>query len=121
MREQIKSFVIENTWLSRRISEIGWGNGYVIIPEGHPWHGMNYDDIPADVHGGLTFGEFVPDDIKETNPFSAYKGQFIIGFDTCHLHDTLDNWPKEAVEMEAQRLKEQALAACPLGEKEETV
>lgn len=25
----------------------GWGNGYVIIPEGHPVHGMGYDDIEA--------------------------------------------------------------------------
>lgn len=31
--------------------------GYVGVPEGHPWFGLDYDDDPvdADVHGGLTF------------------------------------------------------------------
>jgi hypothetical protein len=29
--------------------------GYVGVPEGHPWHGKGYDDIAADVHGGLTY------------------------------------------------------------------
>jgi hypothetical protein len=29
--------------------------GYVGVPEGHPWHGRGYDDVPADVHGGLTY------------------------------------------------------------------
>ena len=29
--------------------------GYVGVPEGHVWHGVGYDDVPADCHGGLTF------------------------------------------------------------------
>ena len=35
--------------------EKGWGNGYVRIPEGHPYYEKTYDDIPVSVHGGLTF------------------------------------------------------------------
>ena len=39
----------------------GWGNGYIIIPEGHPLHGMNYNDIEDKyglaVHGGLTYSD----------------------------------------------------------------
>ena len=31
--------------------------GYVGIPEGHPWHGKDYDEIGADVHGGLTYAD----------------------------------------------------------------
>jgi integrase len=29
--------------------------GYVGVPQGHPWHGKGYDDVEADVHGGLTY------------------------------------------------------------------
>jgi hypothetical protein len=37
----------------------GWGNGYVVIPEGHKYHGVDYNDIPVDVHYGLTFSQLV--------------------------------------------------------------
>lgn len=30
--------------------------GYVGLPTGHAWREMGYDDIPAEVHGGLTYG-----------------------------------------------------------------
>lgn len=33
-------------------------NGYVKIPEDHPWHGKDYDDIDVEVHGGLTFASY---------------------------------------------------------------
>lgn len=33
----------------------GFRCGYVRMPPGHPWHGMGYDDVEADVHGSLTF------------------------------------------------------------------
>lgn len=29
--------------------------GYVGLPPGHRWHGADYDDVPAEVHGGLTY------------------------------------------------------------------
>lgn len=29
--------------------------GYVGVPAGHPWHGVDYMKIDADCHGGLTF------------------------------------------------------------------
>lgn len=32
-------------------------NGYVQIPEGHPWRGLDYDDIDVRVHGGLTYAD----------------------------------------------------------------
>lgn len=59
-----------------------WGavNGYVRIPEDHPWGGMGYDEIHEsdphlEVNGGLTF---------------ARDGW--IGFDTLHAGDY---WPGE--------------------------
>lgn len=53
-------------------------NGYVRIPEGHPWAGLDYDYIPATAPGGLTF---------DRNGW--------IGFDTMHLGDV---WDEEAIE-----------------------
>jgi hypothetical protein len=29
--------------------------GYIGVPSSHPWYGKRYDDISAEVHGGLTF------------------------------------------------------------------
>lgn len=29
--------------------------GYVGVGPDHPWHGLNYEKVGADVHGGLTF------------------------------------------------------------------
>lgn len=29
--------------------------GYVGVPERHPWHGLDYDAVPVDAPGGLTF------------------------------------------------------------------
>jgi hypothetical protein len=50
-------------------------NGYARVPEGKQWHGEGYDDIPADVHGGLTFAD----------------GHGWIGFDTAHYGDFWDD------------------------------
>lgn len=49
--------------------------GYVCVPKGHPWHGVHYDQIDVDVHGGLTFSELTE------------NGFWIIGFDWGHLRD----------------------------------
>lgn len=78
---QLRSAPIE-TWVHDGVecaiaNGAGWVNGYVRVPEGHPWHGKDYDDIPADVHGGLT-----------------YSGGDWIGFDTAHLGDV---WSDEAL------------------------
>lgn len=56
----------------RRGGVLAWC-GYVKIPETHPYHNKNFDDIDNDinVHGGFTGG----DD----------EGR--IGFDTCHYGD----------------------------------
>jgi hypothetical protein len=31
--------------------------GYVGVPPGHPWHGKQYGEVDADVHGGLTYSD----------------------------------------------------------------
>lgn len=47
-------------------------NGYVRLSTGHLWFGLFYDDIPAEVHGGLTYG---------------CDEDGWIGFDTGHFND----------------------------------
>jgi len=70
----------------------GWGNGYVLIPEGHEFYGKRYDDIDVDVHGGLTFAEFIP----EGDDFGWRPGYWI-GFDTAHTGDNKEEWTKSEV------------------------
>jgi hypothetical protein len=66
-------------------NRMGYRCGYVRVPQGHPWHGQDYDSIDADVHGGLTFAE--PD-------VHCGKGgeddAWWVGFDCAHLGDAAD-------------------------------
>ena len=92
---------------------IGWGTGYVVIPPTHPWHGMPYEDIPVDAHGGLTFSDIItPEFLKfwdEPILTEDDIGHYVIGFDTAHLDDDMIRWPKEAVELATQDLAKQVL------------
>lgn len=69
-------------WATLKAPMYGAVNGYVRIPEGHPWQGLGYDAIPqsfedgpafVSAHGGLTFDKYD-----------------WIGFDTLHAGDI---WP----------------------------
>ena len=103
MKEEIKMFVKENTWLPG--IDCGWGNGYIIIPKGHKLHSIHYDNIDVTVHGGLTFGKSANDlKWKELISKDSNNG-WVIGFDTSHCDDTILNWSKEAVIAETKRLK----------------
>lgn len=48
-------------------------NGYVRLPDGHPWNRKDPFDIDVDVHGGITYG-----------PVNGW-----IGFDTVHWDDDM--------------------------------
>ncbi len=72
-------------------SDIGWGNGYVRIPEGHPYYEKNYDDIPVDVHGGLTVSDHIFENGKH------FSDGYWVGFDTAHYGDTKERWPMDRV------------------------
>jgi len=104
----MKLLIKENTWLKRYedadpATEHGWGNGYVIIPEGHFLHGKHYDILNnfVSVNGGLTYSDIC-------KGWEEYNdGDWVVGFDTCHAHDTLEMWPKEAVLAETEALLNQ--------------
>lgn len=123
-------FLVENTWLRRDIMTIGgrtlagldcgWGNGYVAIPKGHPCFGMGYDQIHSkydiEAHGGLTFAEAGEelvnwqvrlDENQEIPQEFLTKDYWIVGFDTAHYQDTLQNWSKDHVERHTKALLKQ--------------
>lgn len=65
------------TWV---ISHNGYGFrcGYVRLPPGHPWYGLDRAEIPAEVHGSVTFTE------------RSIRGNYWIGFDMAHARDLPD-------------------------------
>jgi hypothetical protein len=89
--------------------DVGWGNGYVLIPPKHPWYAYSQHNLPVEVHGGLTFGSIVEEKTLELweeldeNDIGCY----MIGFDTAHYRDTIKTWPKKAVITETLKLDRQ--------------
>jgi hypothetical protein len=103
------SFIKENNWTPTKFRySWGWGNGYVVIPKGHPLHGLHYLKIQVDVVGGLTFAKSV-EDIKaiwkwEELP-KGTEGGWVVGFDT----DNYPDWDKKKVKEETEKLKQQLM------------
>lgn len=89
---------------TRGFGDYGWGNGYALIPEGHKYYGMGYEEIPYDAHGGLTFSEVINEDDSHSWP----EGHWI-GFDTAHSGDTKEKWSKNEVLKETINLFLQTL------------
>lgn len=50
--------------------------GYIFLPENHQWYGKNYDDIPIECHGGISYAEKTEE---------GYQ----VGFDCGHLNDII--------------------------------
>lgn len=94
--KKLRTFAIEINWLP--FTNHGWGNGYVIIPKGHPLHGKDYNEIEGiDVHGGITLSESANGLTGIFRQKRIPKDCWILGFDTAHFADTLETWPKKRV------------------------
>ena len=107
----MKTALVENTWLRtpektdwirddrpepKFTFDCGWGNGYVLIPEGHPLHGTHYNNINVDVHGGLTFSELVTEEMLEI--FNLEKediGKWCVGLIPLIIKIPLKNGQKK--------------------------
>lgn len=101
----MRTFVKSSDW--QKPYQKGWGNGYVIIPKGHRFHGKHYDEIPVDVHGGLTFSEYASD--LGWPELADESDGWVVGFDTGHFADNASRWTKENVIKETEYLKQQLL------------
>lgn len=65
-------------------NHMGFRCGYVRITVSHPWFGKEYDEIDADIHGGLSFAE---------SDVPCGKGDddaYWVGFDCAHGIDAPD-------------------------------
>ena len=80
----------------------GWGNGYVVVPKGHPLYGVDNYEYYLSIHGGVTFCSFGKDiDWPEVN---LRDDDWVIGFDTAHSYDRSSDWSKSSVVKETKRL-----------------
>lgn len=99
LRKRVESLNIDNKMFSSSM-EFGWGNGYVGLPKWHAWYGKHYDDIPVGVHGGLTFSDLYEE-----------EDLWVIGFDTNHYMDNIQNCSFEYVKKETESLMKQCMEA----------
>lgn len=58
----------------RRVLRSGHLCGYVHLTTDNDYYGYEYDDIPVDCHGGLTYA-------------SEHENEWVIGFDCAHYGD----------------------------------
>ena len=65
---------LEFECIIRRMNRSGHLCGYVILTTDNDYFGMDYDDIPVDCHGGLTYA-------SDEGP------NWVIGFDCAHYGD----------------------------------
>jgi len=85
--------------LAVRQPDMGHWCGYVGVPDGHPWHGKDYDDVRVpnedgdngcpDVHGGLTFSDACDEGgrICHVPQSGRPKNVWWLGFDCAHGGD----------------------------------
>jgi hypothetical protein len=71
--------------------------GYVGVPADHPWFDKDYEDVDADVHGGLTFAGRCREDDKEFGichvPAAGMPDLvWWLGFDCGHAGDFLPSY-----------------------------
>jgi hypothetical protein len=87
--------------LVRAGQQLGHLCGYVGVPPGHPWHGIEADDIDPhpDVHGGLTYSEFCRPATDEGRGVCHLPGPgepddvWWLGFDCGHFMDSSPGLP----------------------------
>ena len=67
--------------------------GYVGVDETHPWFGLDYDDVEADPHGGLTYAALCDGDEEQGICHVPGEGEpdplWWFGFDCAHGFDVV--------------------------------
>ena len=78
--------------------------GYVGVPPGHKYHGLGYDSVDVDAHGGLTFAAFCAENTEECGrgichiPEEGRPDQvWWLGFDCAHAWDYVPGMPMSAI------------------------
>lgn len=95
----LKTITLKNTWSKR---QYWWWNWYVVLPKWHKYYGVNYNDIPVDIHGWLTYWKYWNEYIPGTS-----SDEWVIWFDTSHFWDNQENRNEEFVKKETENLRNQ--------------
>jgi hypothetical protein len=81
-------YTVEQDWMTEAglravviMADMGHRCGYVGLPANHQHYGKGYDDVPADVHGGLTYAD------GNRNYPAPSDGLWWFGYDCAHLGD----------------------------------
>lgn len=98
-------WVDEATGLDCLIHRGPMGNlcGYVGVPPRHPAHGMEYHEVDADVHGGLTYSDLCQEGDDESTgvchvPLPGRPAKvWWLGFDCGHSFDVLPGMEARAI------------------------
>lgn len=101
---------------------LGFFCGYIRIPDTHSWQAIvDYNDIPLEVHGGVTFADRITkdDDRFKGQPFTS---GYWVGWDYAHLGDAMPDggfsfpgekiWTAKEVEAECKNAIRQLLKAA---------
>ena len=83
---------------------MGFLLGYVGVPNGHPWDGKDYDEIDADVHGGLTFASRPNERDEGVYPADFEGVAWWVGFDCGHVGDVIPSASGEDLDRMIMRL-----------------
>ena len=118
------SSTVEKDWVHNGIQctyvtgYMGFYCGYVRCDPGHPWHGKDYNDIDADIHGGLTFAALEEEECKHEDGLGWW-----IGFDCGHYNDFIPGragigmfshgtvWTPEMIQKECEKLADRVKEA----------
>ena len=94
--------------------------GYAAVPPDHPWHGTHYDEVPVDVHGGLTYADACQGSICHVPKPGEPDNVWWFGFDCANLGDLVpglwadgDYRDMAYVRTETTRLAQQLAAKAP--------
>jgi hypothetical protein len=66
---------------------VGSWCGYVAVPFGHPHYGRDYDEVDADVHGGLTYANECGGHVCHIPREGHTDDVWWLGFDCAHGGD----------------------------------
>ena len=101
------SYVVEKDWVTEAglravviIHPAGHRCGYVGVPANNPHHSKGYDDVPAEVHGGLTYAS------GESDYPAPSDGLWWLGYDCAHLGDGND---PELMQSEYKKLHDKGM------------
>lgn len=83
----------DGAWGMVVLNAMGFRCGYVHLPDGHPWMGLDPANVPADAHGGINFAGAYPADQLDNG--DGVPPGWWIGFDCGHYGDAPEPevWP----------------------------